>query len=158
MDNMRKQDFTRRIAQSNRGQLVVIMYEICFAYLEEAREACQNNEEKAYRDSVRRADRVVAQLQDSLNFRYGLSEELYNLYDFCRRELMKALYQRNEQCLMNVEKILRNLYTGFQQAAKQDQSEPLMHNTQQVYAGMTYGKEHLNENLNDPGNSRGFFA
>ena len=44
------------------------------------------------------------------------------------------------------------------EVAKQDTSEPLMHNTQQVYAGMTYGKEQLNENFQESDTSRGFFA
>ena len=36
MDSRTKQDFTRRITQSNRSELVVVLYDICFSYLDEA--------------------------------------------------------------------------------------------------------------------------
>ena len=36
MDSRTKQDFTRRITQSNRSELVVVLYDICFSYFDEA--------------------------------------------------------------------------------------------------------------------------
>ena len=55
----------------------------------------------------------------------------------------------------SVEKTLE--HAGFTEAAKSDASAPLMQNVQKVYAGMTYGRSTLNENLmND--NNRGFLA
>ena len=35
-------DFTRRISQSNRGGLVIVIYDIFFAYIEDAKEAYDN--------------------------------------------------------------------------------------------------------------------
>ena len=54
-------------------------------------------------------------------------------------------------------KMLQSTYEGFKQAAKQDQSKPLMQNAQQVYAGYTYGKNDINESY-EIGASRGFLA
>ena len=53
---------------------------------------------------------------------------------------------------------MRRLYDGFVQAAAQDMSAPLMKNTQQVYAGYTYGRDDLVETFDKPDRSRGFFA
>ena len=53
---------------------------------------------------------------------------------------------------------MRRLYGAFVEAAKQDQSEPVMKNTQQVYAGMTYARCALNEDFVDNGNQRGFLV
>lgn len=158
MDNATKQEFTRRITQSNRGQMIVVMYDICFSYLQEAREVCADGQMKEYKDAVKNADRVIARLQDTLDFKYELAGELYPLYTFCRKELMKSVYQQKTEGIENADKVLHNLYAGFKEAAAQDDSEPLMHNTQQVYAGMTYGKETINENYREPDTSRGFFA
>lgn len=158
MDNATKQEFTRRITQSNRGQMIVVMYDICFSYLQEAREVYADGQMKAYKDAVKNADRVIARLQDTLDFKYELAGELYPLYTFCRKELMKSVYQQKTDGIENADKVLHNLYRGFVEAAAQDDSEPLMHNTQQVYAGMTYGKETINENYREPDTSRGFFA
>ena len=40
----------------------------------------------------------------------------------------------------------------------QDHSEPLMKNTQQVYAGYTYGRDNLVETCQDSDSSRGFLV
>lgn len=158
MDSQTKQDFTRRIAQSNRGQMIVVIYDICFSYMEEAKTYCQHNQMQEYKEAVKNADRVIARLQDTLNFKYELATQLYPLYTYCRKELMKAVYQQKTEGIEHAEKVLMQLYSGFKQVAKTDTSEPLMQNTQQVYAGMTYGKETICENYREPDTSRGFFA
>ena len=42
-------DFTRRISQSNRGGLVIVIYDIFFAYMEDTKEAHDNGEWKIIR-------------------------------------------------------------------------------------------------------------
>ncbi len=44
-------DFTRRISQSNRGGLVIVIYDIFFAYMEDTKEAHDNGEWENYSDS-----------------------------------------------------------------------------------------------------------
>ena len=112
----------------------------------------------AYKEAVRKADSVIGELQAALNFQYELSTQLYPLYSYCRRELMRGMYQQNGDGIAHAKRVLSGLYQAFCEVAKQDTSEPLMHNTQQVYAGMTYGKEQLNENFQESDTSRGFFA
>ena len=46
-----------------------------------------------------------------------------------------------------VREVMGKLKEAFQEVAKQDYSAPVMKNTQQVYAGLTYGKGSLNEVL-----------
>ena len=111
-----------------------------------------------FRTALRQTDQVLVHLQERLNFQYDLSRNLYQLYDFSRRQLMQAMFQRSVVPVQQVEQILKELHEAFQAVAAQDESAPLMQNTQQVYAGMTYGKEQLNESLQDFDHSRGFFA
>ena len=42
-------DFTRRISQSNRGGLVIVIYDIFFAYMEDTKEAHDNGDGKIIR-------------------------------------------------------------------------------------------------------------
>ena len=46
-----------------------------------------------------------------------------------------------------VREVMGKLKEAFIKVAKQDNSAPVMKNTQQVYAGLTYGKGSLNEVL-----------
>lgn len=158
MDAEKKQEFTRRISQSNRSELVVIQYEILDAYLEDARLEYERNDYEAFTEAVKKADRVLAELSGALNFKYGLAGELYALYNFARRALMSSIIRKNCDGIADAERTLAPLWEAFRQIAAQDTSEPLMRNAQQVYAGITYGKENLKESFQEPDTSRGFFA
>lgn len=151
-------DFTRRISQSNRGGLVVIMYDIYFAYLADAREAYGKEEWDAFKEALRRSERMLNELMGALNFSYDLAKQLYSIYVFCRDCLAKSMYKRNLTDLEHAERLMRKLYDGFVAAAAQDASAPLMSNTQQVYAGYTYGRDDLVETCQDFDTSRGFFV
>ena len=50
------------------------------------------------------------------------------------------MYENRLDGVQEAEHIMHRLYTSFVGAAKQDKSAPLMKNTQQVYAGMTYAR------------------
>lgn len=145
MENRLKQDFTRRLSQCNKGELIVIMYDIAFAYLEEAKEAHQNNQYEAYKEAIRKATASMDALIDGLDFSYEIAKQLYSLYVYAKRALAKAIYQNKTDGIIEAENVLRRLYHSFKEAAKADTSGPLMRNTQKVYAGITYGKNDLNE-------------
>ena len=53
MDSRTKQDFTRRITQSNRSELVVVLYDICFSYLDEAEKNLKEKDFDVYKEAVR---------------------------------------------------------------------------------------------------------
>ena len=72
--------------------------------------------------------------------------------------LAMAVCKNTVQNVLDAQKLLKNLYEGFAQAARQDSSEPLMQHTQQVVAGMTYQKGSLTETLQGSDSSRGFLA
>ena len=84
-------DFTRRISQCNKGGLIVIMYDIVFAYLDEAKQSYEKKDHEAFKEAVRNADRSILELIHSLDFSYEIAKELYPLYVYCREELSKTL-------------------------------------------------------------------
>jgi flagellar protein FliS len=158
MQNELKQDFTRRLSQCNRGEMIVIIYDIYFAYAEDAKKAYEDHDHEAYKEAIHKAQNVLSELMRSLNFSYGLSKNLYQLYMYSRTCLSRALYENRPDGILDAERVMRGLYTSFEEVAKRDKSEPLMHNTQQVFAGMTYGRTSLNENLSEADSNRGFLA
>lgn len=158
MNKEQKQDFTRRISQCNKGGMIVIIYDIIFAYLEDAKEAYKQQDKENFKTSIRKADRGIQELMQSLDFTYELANELYPLYTFCREQLATCMYKYRLEELENAEGILKRLYDSFEKVAAQDQSEPIMKNTQQVYAGYTYGRDNLTENCQEFDRSRGFLV
>lgn len=152
------QEFTRRITQSNKTGLVVVTYDILFAYLSDAKEALKAERWDTYKQSIRQTQKCVNELIDTLNFSYELAAELYRTYVYCREILAAALYKRSEAELTECETLLKLLYESFVKLAESDDSEPIMKNTEQVYAGYTYGRSDVNENSANGASNRGFLA
>lgn len=157
MDNQLKQEFTRRLSQCNAGGMIVITYDIFFAYLEDVKKSWNVQDREEYKNAIRKSQRTLDELIGALDMGYEIAQTLYPIYRYCKEELAKVMYENRLERLEVVEDIMRRLYTSFVKAAEQDNSAPIMGNAQQVYAGMTYGRSSLNESLmND--DQRGFLA
>lgn len=152
------QDFTRRISQSNRTGLTLVTYDIFFAYTAEAKEAFDAGDWQRCKEALRGADRAVQELCDTLDFTYDLAKQLYQIYHFSKDAIAKSMYKKDLTELAQAERMMELLRRAFEKVASEDDSAPLMSNTEQVYAGFTYGKENLVENYQNPNGSRGFLA
>ena len=139
-------------------EMIVIIYDIFFAYVDDIRQAHCTGDHDGQKDAIRNAQSVLDELIGSLNFSYPISHNLYKLYMFCKNELSRAMYENRLDGVQEAEHIMHRLYTSFVEAAKQDKSAPLMKNTQQVYAGMTYARGAVNEDYMDVDSHRGFFV
>lgn len=152
------QEFTRRISQSNRAGLTVVTYDIFFTYLTDAVDALKVEAWDTYKQSIRQAQKCVNELISTLDFKYELAAELYRTYAYCRELLATALYKRNDVVLLECEQLMKLLYVSFVKVAESDDSAPLMKNTEQVYAGYTYGRSDVNESSANATSKRGFLA
>lgn len=81
----------------------------------------------------------------SLDFEYKVSYELMSLYIFVNKMLIEAKQKNSADNLPRVEKMMEDLLSSFREVSKQDTSAPLMQNAQKVYAGLTYGRNDVNE-------------
>ena len=154
LDEARK-NFTMRITQANKSELVVILYEMFLEYLEDAIRAEDNR--PAFREGIRKARGCINELMNSLDFDYDLSYNLLQLYVYVNKEMASADVRGIVKPLENCRKIMKGLMEAYREISIQDTSGPVMENTQAVYAGLTYGKGKLTESMVQQGN-RGFFA
>ena len=66
---------------------------------------------------------------------------------------------RDSERYAHAVQIIEKLLPAFREVAKQDTSEAVMKNVQQIYAGLTYGRGSLHETIGvDVGKERGFEA
>lgn len=153
-----KQQYTLRISQANKTQMVVILYEMLLIYVEEARMAHEQNDRAAFKEGIRKARGCVKELMESLHFEHEPARNLLQLYLYVSQELTRAdIHNRTEE-LDHIKQVIEKLCGAYEEVSRQDTSGPVMANTQTVYAGLTYGKNTLKENLADQGSSRGFRA
>ncbi|MGN0170966.1 MAG: flagellar protein FliS [Lachnospiraceae bacterium] len=157
MKKEQKQEFTARIVNANRSALIVVQYDMIFAYMEDARRDYEEGHWEEVKMDLTRIESIVRHLEDILDHSYEISGQLYRLYRFCQNQLALCRVKKNLDGMENCRKILDNLYIGIQGMEKADTSEPLMKNSQTVVAGITYGKTSMNEVYMDD-EKRGFFA
>lgn len=158
MTRENKQMFTRRITQANRTQLVVIVYEMLLVYLEDAEKAHELENKEEFVRNLELARECISQMRTSLNFEYELSKNLFAIYCFADRELANDIFGNKTDNLDALKMIFMKLHDAYNTISKEDDSEPLMDNIQDVYAGFTYGKTDVNESLVNYDARRGYMA
>jgi flagellar protein FliS len=153
------QVFATRVTQASKSELIVILYEMIMTEIEEAKEAYEIGNLIAFDKELKKAQKFITELTASLDYNYVISYDLLSLYLYVNKRIITAIIQRNPVSLDSAQSVLKKLLTGFEGVSKLDTSGPMMRNTQQLYAGLTYGKGKLNETYIDPDNrSRGFIA
>lgn len=151
-----KQEYTLRITQANKTQLITILYEMALLYVDEAEEALVAGNRTDLKNAVRRIQGCMCELMDSLHMEYEVAQNLLQLYLYVNREVAAAALHENVENLEHVRPVLKKLASAYRQIETQDMTGPVMGNAQTVYAGLTYGKDTLTESMADPSANRGF--
>lgn len=151
--------FTARITQASKSELIVILYEMTLTELSDAKNYHSNGDLAAFDKGLKKAQKYVSELMAALDYRYAMSYDLMSLYMYVNKRIITALMKRDPKTLDSAESVLKKLLIGFEGVSSKDTSGPVMKNTQQLYAGLTYGRGKLNETYIDPSYSnRGFIA
>lgn len=157
MTNEKKQEFTMRMTQSNRTELIVAIYDLFLEYMKDAKESFSAGDMEEFRRAVSNAQPVISELSSCLDFKYDISFQLQEIYRYCSRCLASALGKEDPKELEGAVISITNIRKAYYEISLNDKSPALMQNSQKVYAGLTYGKGSLNETTAD-NPSRGFKA
>lgn len=149
-------DYTLRITQSNRSQLVVVIFDMTMEYLEEAIAYYDKEDLEGFVLTTKKARACIYELMTSLDTRHKIAVELMQIYIYINKLLIQSAIKKEPQDFPAIKRMIRTLTEAFEEIAKQDSSAPLMGNTQQVYAGLTYGKGTLSESYSTQDLNRGF--
>ena len=159
MDKDILQGYATRVTQANRSELVVVVYEAALASIDEGKKCLDKGDVMDARKEIDRAKGLIEELMCSLDMQYRISHYLRQLYIYAYRELCQGIALRDSSVFDHSVNVLGGLLPSFQEVAKQDTSGPVMENTQQIYAGLTYGRGSLNETTALGGSmNRGFEA
>ena len=154
MTNECKQQFTLRITQANPTDLVVILYEMMLCYLDDAEQAQLAGDDIALAEAVRKSRGCLNELEQSLHMEYQPAGTLMRLYLFCARKLVHV-QAKKEGAADEIRRVIQPLHDAYAQIADQNPRGSVMGNSQTVYAGLTYGRSTLTENMADQGANRG---
>lgn len=141
--------YTMRITQANTSGLAVVLYDMVLDYIEESRQAYENGEAEEYERKLQQAQAGLQQLMQMSKMDTQVGCDVMSLYLFIDRQILLSIVKRQPVHLTECIHYLHRLREGFQTISRGDTDAPLMQNTQQIYAGLTYGRGYLNEN-SDP--------
>lgn len=159
MDKSLLQNYTLRISQASKSELVVIMYDVILTDIDSSIKAFKIENYNEFEYELKHACRFLNELMATLDYSVSLSYDLLSLYSYTNKSLIKAYIGRTCAPLDGALMVINRLRDAFAQISAEDTSGPVMKNVQQVYAGLTYGKGTLNESLLDPAQeNRGFKA
>ncbi len=158
MTQEKKQEFTLRITQANKTQMITIIYEIVISYLDDVLDDLSIGNKTEAEKNLLNAQNCIDELISSLNLRLELGRMLHKIYIFSKKELIVASVNHNMHRIWRVKQNFKVLKEAYEQLEKNDDSEPMMDNTQKVYAGLTYGRYSLNEDISQLSMNRGYMA
>jgi flagellar biosynthetic protein FliS len=153
--------YEAKVSVASPAQLVVINFEFIIESLNYALEAlgeADANKTK-YRDNIALASKGVQHLIHGLNYDVAMSQNFNDLYRYSNKLLNNAYFSPAPESVKEVLEIMGILHEGWKQAVAQVDKASL--NTPggrpQVYSGLTYGRDGLEEYaVEDEG--RGFKA
>ncbi len=147
--------FSYRIMQASPTELIIILYEMLEVYLNDAVSYCREDKIQEFRTSLKSSQGVINELNHALDLQYEISLNFMQIYMFINRTIIKASVSKGTADLERCIGMIQKLRNAFEQIKNEDRRGPVMKNTQQVYAGLTYGKGTLNESFGLESN-RGF--
>ena len=158
MTQEKKKEYTLRITQANKTQMITILYEMVIDYLVEAECAIAAGKKEEVEIKILSAQNCIDELIRSVNLDIELGRMLHKIYIFSKKELLIAGINLSAGKVKKVEKNFRALHAAYKEMESKDKSAPTMGNTQSVYAGLTYGKYSLNEDVTASSLNRGYMA
>lgn len=157
---MNIEEYTQRISEATPVQLVIINHELLLVFIAEAKTAYKKDDLESFYTHINKSKDALTQLIEGLDFDNPIAQDLYDLYLYAGEKLNKALFGKDIPAAEEVEEMFTNLLEGWQaiedtpddRIAEVSEAPP-----QQVFAGLTYGKDGLDEYIPED-ESRGFKA
>lgn len=156
MTSEKKQEFTLRITNANKTQMITILYEILLCYTYDAMDLLGDGKKEEACAALSKAQSCLDELIRSVDRRLELGSNLLKIYLFSKKELTVAAATGSMNKIWRVQQNIKTLHKAYSELESYDTSAPMMDNIQTVYAGLTYGRSALNESIAAVSMNRGY--
>jgi len=157
MEKLTIEDYVARIANATPLQLVIITYELIIKYIDDAVDCIDND--KMFEFNLNKARAFLDDLRNSLDMSFELSRNLMALYNYVGQQISYYTFNKKSEHIEEAKKIISDLLVSWKTIQdKEEDKTPLMENTQQLYAGLTYDKRGKLSEYVDTDARRGFKA
>lgn len=155
--NNSKSDYVQRISSATPNQLNIITFELCISNIDDAIKNF-NNDINIYNKHIDISLLLLKEIIISLDFKYDISKELYKIYIFINKLLIKSKIKFVQSDLVSSRDCLSTIKEAFEQIKESDNSKTVVKNASKVFAGLTYGKDGTLSEYIDNSTTKGFQA
>lgn len=108
------------ISTASSGKLILMLYDGAIRFLKEAKNGLSGNKLDLANNNIIKAQNILTELMLSLNMDVGeIAQNLYSLYDFMNRELIKANAKKDVKPLDTVIRMLGELRGAWEVAVRE---------------------------------------
>lgn len=119
-----------RIKTASRGQLVVILYDAVIKFLNISLEKMDQKKYDEANINILKAQNVITELLSALNINTGdeISNNIFTLYQFFKKELMEANRSKNQEKIKTVISLIKDLREAWDQISATEIQTDLSNN------------------------------
>ncbi len=155
MDKQLLDSYKKRISSSNPLELTNISFELFEHYAVEATKSDRNSED--FQKNTHKALDFIVMMNSTLDQSYEISHSLTEVYTYVIKLLNDAIEHKEPIFINDALRVLAPLSRGFKDIEKDGYGEINKNNfDKNVFAGLTYGKNGLNEYLDDSAGGKNF--
>ena len=123
--NPRAQYLRTRVMTASPGELLVMLYDGLLQRIRQAKICFQDGKWAKAGELLGNAQDILSELMGSLKREHApqLVDNLFNLYDYCKRRLIEALGGKNTDYLDEVHELLKPLRDAWQEASNKLRTE-----------------------------------
>ena len=108
----------QEITMANPVALIVMLYDGCIKRLKLARMAIEKKDYEDANAHLGKAQDIITELLNCLDFRYPIANNLMHLYDFMLREIMQINAAKDSERIEPVVNMLESLRDAWKQVEK----------------------------------------
>lgn len=156
MTNEQIKEFTRRTTQENHSGLILVLCDMEQVFIDDAIRLYSTDID-GYMKSIDKARRTLNELISCFVPSDKQGRDVISVLRYVYGRLVASSVKRSPQDLELAKGMFGQLRVAFEELHRLDTDGPVMKNTHQVYAGLTYGRGTLNEStLGVDYSNRGF--
>lgn len=107
-----------RIMTTPKEELTLMLYDGCIRFIKAAILAMDDKQYEKVNENIIKAENIITELMSTLDMKYEISNNLYNLYDFVYRWLIQANIKKDKKYLDEVLPIVQDLRDTWSEAIK----------------------------------------
>lgn len=102
------------------GEITLMLFEGCWKFLKKAKIALEEKNISESHNNLIKAQNIVIELMDSLDFNYEISHNLFRVYEFVYNELVQINMTKDAERIDPIIDIMYGYYDTWKEVIKKD--------------------------------------